>query len=147
MLEHTGVPFRRRDLFPGPHRAIVRLLGFEGDRVPAVKFDDGARGQGTRGLARTLDERIPDRRLVPDDPRFDEAERWGDDVLQQWARRAVVAGALTAPDQMSGRGNDGRLGPLLTKGPRMRRVVCRGVKQAFGMTREQWAEDDRLAAG
>jgi glutathione S-transferase len=145
MLEHKGIPFRRKDLPPGPHRVIVRVLGFSGDRVPAVKFEDGTRGQGTRGLARTLDERMPERPLVPDDPRVDEADAWGDDVLQQWARRVVVCGAVNKPELISERGDDGRLGPLLTHGPRSRRMVCRGVKRAFKMTPEQFAEDERIA--
>jgi glutathione S-transferase len=145
MLEHKGVPFRRKDLPPGAHRGIVRALGFSGDRVPAVKFGDGTRAQGTHELAHTLDERVPEPRLVPDDPRVAEADRWGDDVLQQWARRVVVCGAVNKPDLVSERGDDGRLGPLLTHGPRSRRMVCRGVKRAFKMTEEQFAEDDRVA--
>ena len=76
---------------PGPHRVLVRVMGFKGDRVPAVKFEDGRRAQGTRELPRVLDELVPEPRLVPDDPRALEAERWADQVLQQWARRMVAA--------------------------------------------------------
>ena len=41
MLEHKGIAFRRVNFPPGPHRVLVRVLGFPGDRVPAVKFEDG----------------------------------------------------------------------------------------------------------
>ena len=145
MLEHKGIPFRRKNFPPGAHRALVRALGFSGDRVPAVKFEDGTRAQGTHELAHVLDERVPEPRLVPDDPRVAEADRWGDDVLQQWARRVAVCGAVNKPDQVSGGGGEGRLGPLLTNGPRSRRMVCRGVARAFKMTPEQFDEDERVA--
>jgi glutathione S-transferase len=91
MLEHKGIEFRRRDFPPGLHRVVVRVLGFRGDRVPAVRFDDGSRAQGTRELPRVLDRMVPERPLVPDDPRGLEAEAWADDVLQQWARRIAAA--------------------------------------------------------
>ena len=66
MLEHKGIPFRRVNFPPGPHRVLVRVRGFRGDRVPAVKFEDGRRAQGTRQLPRMLDEIVPEPRLVPD---------------------------------------------------------------------------------
>jgi hypothetical protein len=46
MLEHKGIDFRRVNFPPGPHRVLVRLMGFRGDRVPAVKFDDGPSRSG-----------------------------------------------------------------------------------------------------
>jgi len=98
MLEHKGIDFRRVNFPPGPHRVLVRLMGFRGDRVPAVKFDDGRRAQGTRELPRVLDELVPERRLVPDDPRALEAESWADGVLQQWARRMVASTGAQDPD-------------------------------------------------
>ena len=54
MLEHKGIDYRRVNFPPGPHRVLVRLIGFPGDRVPAVKFDDGRRRSGhARAAART----------------------------------------------------------------------------------------------
>jgi glutathione S-transferase len=143
MLEHKGIPFRRRNLVPGFHRVYVRLRGFPGDRVPAVRFADGRRAQGTRPLARALDEVRPEPRLVPDDPRVEDAERWGDEVLQQWARRMVVEVGTRDPDGLSGRGGAGRLGPLLTPRERPRRSMARMVKLAFWMTPEQLRDDQR----
>ena len=101
MLEHKGIPFRRVNFPPGAHRVIVRVLGFKGDRVPAVKFEDGRRAQGTRELPRVLDELVPEPRLVPDDPRALEAEVWADDVLQQWARRMVASTGADDPDALA----------------------------------------------
>ena len=146
MLEHKGIDFRRVNFPPGPHRVLVRLIGFPGDRVPAVKFDDGRRAQGTRELPRVLDELVPEPRLVPDDPRALEAERWADDVLQQWARRMVASTGARNPDALDGRGAGGRLGALLTRHERPRRTVARAVLVAFRVTKEQ-LRDDRERTG
>jgi glutathione S-transferase len=124
MLEHKGIAFRRKNFPAGPHRVLVRLAGFKGDRVPAVKFDDGRRAQGTRELPRVLDELVPGARLVPDDPRALEAEAWADDVLQQWARRMVASAGVADPDALAGRGAEGRLGVLLIAGADSWRAPC-----------------------
>jgi glutathione S-transferase len=146
MLEHKGIEFRRVNFPPGLHRVLVRLIGFAGDRVPAVKFEDGRRAQGTRELPRVLDELVPEPRLVPDDPRALEAERWADDVLQQWARRMVASTGSRNPDLLAERGAGGRLGPLLTPYERPRRVVARMVLVAFHVTKQQ-QRDDRERTG
>jgi glutathione S-transferase len=146
MLEHKDIDFRRVNFPPGPHRLLVRVIGFKGDRVPAVKFEDGRRAQGTRELPRVLDELVPGPRLVPDDPRALEAERWADDVLQQWARRMVASAGANDPDALAGRGAAGRLGPLLTRRERPRRTVARAVLKAFRVTNAQ-QEEDRARTG
>jgi len=146
MLNHKGIAFRRVNFPPGPHRALVRVIGFKGDRVPAVKFEDGRRAQGTRELPRVLDELVPEPRLVPDDPRALEAERWADQVLQQWARRLVASTGAQDPDALAGRGAAGRLGALLTRHERPRRMVARAVLIAFRVTNEQ-LRDDRERTG
>jgi glutathione S-transferase len=141
MLEHKGIPFRRVNFPPGPHRVLVRVMGFKGDRVPAVKFEDGSRAQGTRELPRVLDEMVPERPLVPHDAAGLDAEAWADDVLQQWARRMVAAAGARNPDSLAGRGTDGRLGVLLTRHELPRRTVARAVLMVFGATRERQRED------
>lgn len=141
MLEHKDIPYRRLNLVPGVHRGYVRMRGFRGDRVPAVRFADGRRAQGTRPLARALDEIKPEPRLVPDDPRVAEAERWGDEILQQWARRMVVEAGVRDPGSLHERGGAGRLGPLLTSYERPRRAMARGVRLVFRMSAAQLRED------
>jgi glutathione S-transferase len=95
MLEHKGVEFRRVDLVPGAHRAILRTLGFPGKTVPAIKLD-GAKVQGTTQIALALDALIPERPLFPRDPdrrrEVEQAEAWGNEVFQPVPRRLVWNG-------------------------------------------------------
>ena len=55
MLQHKGIEFRRVEFPPAPTGGLVRLRGFRGDRVPALKLDGAAR-RATRPIARALDE-------------------------------------------------------------------------------------------
>ncbi len=54
MLEYKGIPYRRVDLPPVASRVLMRLLGFQGNRVPALKVD-GRKVQGSRNISRELD--------------------------------------------------------------------------------------------
>jgi glutathione S-transferase len=143
LLEHKGIPYRRVELIPGVHSVAVRLLGFpatarrteqlgEGkhprlsmvDRlgtVPALRFN-GTRVQTNREIARFLEGIQPEPPLFPSDPErrreVEEAELWGDVVLQMPARRLAIAGA--ARGAMLNDGDDGRLGVLLYKHRRVR---------------------------
>lgn len=92
MLERKGIPYKRVDLVFGVHKPILRAAGFSGNTVPAVRLD-GRKVQGTRDIARELDRVVPEPPLFPADPddrgKVEEAERWGDDVLQPVPRRLV----------------------------------------------------------
>ena len=88
MLERKGIPYSRVDLPQWFHRGLLRLLRFPGRTVPALVLD-GRRIQTTGAIARALDEIKPEPRLVPDDPRVAEIERWADGELQQYGRRLV----------------------------------------------------------
>lgn len=92
MLERKGIPYKRLDLVAGPHKLILRALGFPGTTVPALRLD-GRRVQGSREISRALDEAVPEPPLFPADPaqraKVAEAERWGDEVLQPVPRRVA----------------------------------------------------------
>ena len=85
MLEHKRIPFKRVDLVTAMHRPSLKLMGFPGKTVPAMKAD-GRKVQGTRAISRALDELKPDPPLVPSEA-VREAERWGDEELQPIPRR------------------------------------------------------------
>jgi glutathione S-transferase len=92
MLRHKGIHYRRLDLMPGLHRGVLRSMGFPGVTVPAMRLD-GTRLQGTRNIALALDALVPSPPLFPEDPErrraVEEAEAWGDEVLQPVPRRIV----------------------------------------------------------
>jgi glutathione S-transferase len=96
MLRHKGVPYRRVDFVAVAHRGLLRMLGFKGITVPALRLD-GQRVQGTRAIAAALDARGLEPPLFPAEPAarsaVEEAEAWGDQAYQPVPRR-LVWGAL-----------------------------------------------------
>ncbi len=144
MLDHKGIAYRAVNLPTGLQPLLLSLRGFRrspvhrrvggrrpsmlamADRlgtVPALRYD-GQRVQTNREIARFLDRLRPDPPLFPADRErraaIEEAERWGDEVLQMTARRLALAASLHGPEGMIDRGNDGRLGPLLWRNERVR---------------------------
>jgi len=153
MLEHKGIPYRLVELPTGPHPLLVRAAGFPGNRtpirtvdgathrqlalldrlgtVPALRIED-ERIQTNHAIARFLERLQPEPALFPGDPErrraVEDAERWGDEVLQMAARRVALASDLNA---MHMRGADGRLGPLLAKSGWLRAVLSPTTAQSF----------------
>ena len=86
-LELKGIAFKRVELPPPSHPLVMRPL-FGGRTVPGIKFEDGEKLQGSRKILRALEQRVPDPPLYRG-PDVEEAERWGDEVLQPIARRII----------------------------------------------------------
>lgn len=97
MLERKGIDHRVTTLVAGVHALAVRAAGFEGTTVPALKLD-GRRIQGSLEIAQALEAERADPPLYPADPQrrhdVEQAERWGEAVLQpvprRLARRAMI---------------------------------------------------------
>ena len=147
MLEHKRIPFRTVELFTGAHPYLLRLLGFPGNKqpirtvdgrthrslalidrlgtVPALRFGS-ERVQTNRAIARFLDRVQPQPPLFPADPErraaVEQAERWGDEVLQMAARRIALAAAARDTAEMYDHGGSGRLGALLSHNRAIRTV-------------------------
>jgi glutathione S-transferase len=94
MLERKGIPYKRRDLIYIVSKGWLRAARFPGVTVPALKLD-GKRVQGSTAIARELDRVKPEPPLFPADPErraaVEEAEGWGNEVLQPKARRILWA--------------------------------------------------------
>jgi glutathione S-transferase len=92
MLKHKGIEFKRTDLFPVISKAVVRAQGFPRKTVPAMKID-GRKVQGSREIARELEQVRPEPALFPADPEklaaVEEAERFGDEELQHPVRQLI----------------------------------------------------------
>lgn len=170
MLKHKGIAYRRIDLPAGLHPLALRLHGFRGnaarfrnidgrphrilalaDRmgtVPALLFD-GNRVMRNRDIARFLDKIQPEPPLFPAEPArrlaVQDAERWGDEIFQMAARRLLLTAMLHGRDGIVNRGQDGRLGPAISRHETARFAVARIVARiAFAANAR--SENDLLAA-
>ncbi len=153
MLEHKDIPYRLVRLTTGEHPLLLRARGFAGNRTPIRTLDGaahrplalldrlgtvpalrlgGERIQTNREIARFLERLQPEPALFPAEPEHrravEDAERWGDDVLQMAARRVALATPLHT---MTGQGADGRLGPLLSRSGAMRALLSRTTPKPF----------------
>jgi glutathione S-transferase len=92
MLEHKGFAYKRTDLLPVISKGALRLAGFPGTTVPALKIG-GAKVQGSRQIARELERLRPEPPLFPADPEkraaVEAAERFGDEELQHPIRQIL----------------------------------------------------------
>ncbi|MGH2957382.1 MAG: glutathione S-transferase family protein [Solirubrobacterales bacterium] len=100
MLERKGIDHKLIWLLPGLWPIMVRTRGFRGSTVPALKLD-GQRIQHSREISRALEQYKADPPLFPRDPKrrieVEEAERWGEEVLQPVPRRIIRWLALHRP--------------------------------------------------
>ena len=101
MLERKGIDHKMIWLLPGLWPILLRTRGFRGGTVPALKLN-GQRLQDSREISRALEQYKPDPPLFPSDPRrrleVEEAERWGEEVLQPVPRRIIRWLALHRPE-------------------------------------------------
>ncbi|MDQ3759820.1 MAG: glutathione S-transferase N-terminal domain-containing protein [Actinomycetota bacterium] len=92
MLEHKGIDFRRIDLMPVVSRGVLKVMRFPGITIPSLRID-GRRITGSREISKALDDAKPEPPLFPADPaqrvQVEDAERWGDEVLQDGVRRIL----------------------------------------------------------
>jgi glutathione S-transferase len=93
MLERKGLPYRYVELLAGVHPPILLALGFRSVTVPAMKLSGGRRVQGSVSITHALEEIQPAPSLYPEagDARAaaQQAERWGESVLQPVPRRLI----------------------------------------------------------
>jgi glutathione S-transferase len=93
MLERKGLTYRYVELLGGAHPLALLALGFARATVPAMRLPDGLRVQGSLAIAKALEELVPTPSLYPSEPAAragaQEAERWGEAVLQPVPRRLI----------------------------------------------------------
>lgn len=102
-LRLKEVPFERVDMLPVVAKLQQRRR-FGGSTVPGVVFADGERVLGSRAIVRALEHRAPEPPLLPLNGRarreVEDAERWGDEVLQPLGRRLTWAALRRRPGLM-----------------------------------------------
>jgi glutathione S-transferase len=111
-LELKGIDHKVVELMPPMHAAIQRAR-FGQRTVPGIKFEDGEKVVGSRAILRRLDTLVPDPPLLPADTerraKVEDAERWGDEVLQPMARRLVWLGMRRRPASIVSFGEHSKL--------------------------------------
>ncbi len=115
-LRLKGLEFERVDLTPGTHNAeIERLYGAGRTTVPGL-IVDGEPVHGSRPILARLEQLEPEPPLYPE-PNAEavrEAERWGDDELQDLGRRLPWAALHFRPEAAGSFGGAGDLDPAGT---------------------------------
>ena len=134
MLEYKGIPWRERVLLPGVQTLTMKLRGFPGRTVPALRLD-GDRVQTNREIARYLDMLRPEPPLVPEsrEAEIAEAERFIDGVVQPLARRLILSAGRRDLGELAEHADSGRLGALLAPSRWRRRTVIQGAFRYFGI--------------
>jgi glutathione S-transferase len=126
-LRLKGIRYRVVELPAELHR-IHQRLRFGRQTVPSMVLD-GQRLIGSRAIVHRVDDLVPEPPLLPAEPRrraaVEDAERWGDEVLQNVARRIELAAHLRRPEALPSYMEDSRLpsppwlvrlgGPLVTR--------------------------------
>jgi glutathione S-transferase len=142
MLERKGIEHEIRDLFPGAHPAQLRLAGFRGGTVPALKLD-GRKVQGSLAISRALEEARAEPRLFPADPQerraVEEAEAWGESVLQPVPRRMFRWGTSRRQSMRVW-----MVGDMGMPAPRVLAAVQKPLAHAFARMAE--VSDERIRA-
>jgi glutathione S-transferase len=142
MLERKGLTYRYVELLGGGHPLALFALRFSRATVPAMRLPDGRRVQGSLAIAKALEELVPMPSLYPSEPAAraaaQDAERWGEAVLQPVPRRLIRWGLRHSLDQR--RWFADVASPL--PAPALMGVVLTPVVPVF--VRQAGASDDRV---
>ncbi|MCZ4492272.1 MAG: hypothetical protein JWP53_1203 [Conexibacter sp.] len=90
-LDLKGVAYRRIEIPAATQPLVMRPL-FGGRTVPGIRFEDGEKVQGSRAILRALERRAPRPPLyegAAGAAAIEEAERWGEEVLQPVPRQLL----------------------------------------------------------
>lgn len=137
-LRLKGLEFDRIDLTPGAHGDEMEKLYGDGHRtVPGLMVGDEP-VHGSRAILARLEELQPDPQFYPESiaDAVREAERWGDDELQDLGRRLPWGAMHFRPEAL---GTFGGAGPLDPAGTDF------AIKYAHGSWRYHKISAERLA--
>lgn len=140
-LRHKGIAFERVELWSGV-AAVAQRVRFGSHTVPALRIGR-QHVVGSRLIMRVLEGLQPDPPIVPRDPawrhRVDEADRWGETVLQEEARWIVLRGIVDKPEALPSYFTGARM--PIPPAP-LRRPILRGYYAATSRLR---GHQDRVA--
>jgi glutathione S-transferase len=136
-LRLKGLEYERVEFAPGPHVEQMRAIyGEEHHTVPGMLVD-GEPVHGSRAILARLEELAPEPALYPTDA-VREAERWGDEELQDLGRR-LPWGALHFRPEAAGTFGGG--GPLDGAGTDFAIRLIHGTWKYHGISAARLQED------
>jgi glutathione S-transferase len=139
-LKLKGLAYERIDFVPGEHTAKMAELYGEGrTTVPGVLID-GEPVHGSRPILARLEALAPDPPLYPDADAdaVRDAERWGDEELQDLGRRLPWGALHFRPEAL---GSFGGAGPLDPAGTDFAIRMGRASWKYHGITAQRLADD------
>jgi glutathione S-transferase len=152
-LRLKGLEYERVELTPGPHVEQMRAIyGQEHHTVPGMLVD-GEPVHGSRAILARLEELAPEPVLYPSDA-VREAERWGDDELQDLGRRLPwgalhfrpeAAGTFGGGGPLDGTGTDFAIG-IIRGTWKYHRISAARLQQDLAGLPEKLAHVETLAA-
>ena len=114
-LKLKGIAYKTVEFPPPMHAALMRPL-FGARTVPGLKLEDGEKLQGSRAILRRLDELVPEPplygRTAQERAKIEEAELWGDEVLQGVVRHLIWPALAQRPDCMPAYQEGSKLPPI-----------------------------------
>jgi glutathione S-transferase len=139
-LRLKGLAYERIDFTPGEHTAKMAALYGEGHTTVPGLMVDGEPVHGSRKILARLEALTPDPALYPE-PIADavrEAERWGDEELQDLGRRLPWGALHFRPEALGTFGGAGALDPA---GTDFAIRMGRASWKYHGITAQRLAED------
>jgi glutathione S-transferase len=136
-LRLKGLAYERIDFTPGEHVAKMAELYGEGNTTVPGAHIDGEPVHGSRAILARLEEIRPDPPLYPTEA-IREAERWGDEELQDLGRRLPWGALHFRPEAI---GTFGGGGPLDPAGTDFAIRIARGSWKYHGITAQRLADD------
>ena len=139
-LRLKGLEFERVDLEPGAHNEEMERIYGQGCRTVPGLLIDGEPVHGSRAILARLEQLRPDPPFYPE-PMADavrEAERWGDEELQDLGRRLPWGALHFRPEAM---GTFGGGDPLDPAGTDFAMKYVRASWKYHGITCQRLADD------
>lgn len=134
-----GLEYERVELTPGPHVEEMQKIYGEGNSTVPGLLVDGEPVHGSRPILARLEELAPEPALYPGDGEaVREAERWGDEELQDLGRRLPFGALHFRPEAM---GTLADAGPLDPPGTDFAMKYIRASWRYHGITAERLASD------
>ncbi len=115
-IEHKGLAYERVDLGAGGHNEEMQKMYGEGRKTVPGLMVDGEPVHGSRAILARLEELVPEPPLFPEPKAAEvrEAERWGDEELQDLGRRLPFGALHFRPEAMGTFGGGEALDPAGT---------------------------------